>query len=529
MTTAHPSPKQNKIARWFAGAGLIAILFAPSLWMLAAIPPLWKDVDAYVQVTDAPGIATILHYEPVYCFAARIPLFVGNLFDCLRAGAPLPGFDFFANPVLGDTGVFLLLIGQHLSLLWGSLCIIRTASQSALVRILLAILWASNPLFYAFAHCVGSETLSLILLLFLAGAGWRILGEGLVRRKRTWMLFAILLLASSLTRHLNLVLAALLPSAFLLTANRRFLEPLPDRQSSRSQVSLDLQRASLAILLGIACLATAGLTLRALSDAAGIPYHSRYGFTFLWRLGFLGSLPPETRSQLFDHLKARSPADVRAVLEQLRKEFPFEGKNWDILAFAEKLRAARYPEPNAKTEADLGLLLNRTAFQFWWPPEPNLIAAARKDFAKSLASRPSDVVEHLFRSTTFYFEHPDWMPQAANLKTFRNRTARDVLADLRQHRYFRQWKNCRYRTLFFVSLGGLVTLAAIGGVKNIELISYALTLTLVGLLMMFLNCLVTEFQPRFTQPMWVLTIISATIVFGRLGDWLTARSRAFPG
>ena len=51
---------------------LCAILFAPSIWMLTVIPPLWRDVDAYLQVTRPPGPETILQYGPLYCWLARI-------------------------------------------------------------------------------------------------------------------------------------------------------------------------------------------------------------------------------------------------------------------------------------------------------------------------------------------------------------------------------------------------------------------------------------------------------------------------
>lgn len=77
--------------------------------MLSAIPPLWRDVDAYIQVTQPHGVATILDYGPLYCFAARVPLYLGDTIECLRAGQPLPKLGFFIRPVLTDSGVFLLL------------------------------------------------------------------------------------------------------------------------------------------------------------------------------------------------------------------------------------------------------------------------------------------------------------------------------------------------------------------------------------------------------------------------------------
>src|SRR5260370_9012211 len=64
------------VVRLAATSVLIAILLAPSIWMLSVIPPLWKDVDAYVQTAYPPGIAPILQYGPLYSSSALIPPYV---------------------------------------------------------------------------------------------------------------------------------------------------------------------------------------------------------------------------------------------------------------------------------------------------------------------------------------------------------------------------------------------------------------------------------------------------------------------
>jgi hypothetical protein len=103
--------------------------------------------------------------------------------DCLIAGSPLPTLRFFTHPILTDSGVFALLISQHVALCCATFYLITLTSPLFGVRITLAIVWAANPLFYMFAHTVGSETLSMILLLLLGAVGLRIVQD---RRNASW-------------------------------------------------------------------------------------------------------------------------------------------------------------------------------------------------------------------------------------------------------------------------------------------------------------------------------------------------------
>ena len=58
-----------------------------------------------------------------------------------------------------------------------------------------------------------------------------------------------------------------------------------------------------------------------------------------------------------------------------------------------------------------------------------------------------------------------------------------------------------------------------------EVASYATALIVIAILMMLANCLLAVFQPRYTLPMWELTLVSLSILFGGMMDALFYPSR----
>ena len=245
--------------------------------MLTVIPPLWRDVDAYLQVTRPPGPETILQYGPLYCWLARIPLYIGYASDCLRAGTPLPTLSFFAHPVLSDSGVFLLLLSQHLAFGLATLHFIAATTRIFWGRLMLAVVWAANPLFYSFAHTVGSEALSMILLLLLGVTGLKVAQSSRSVSWKDWLVLGLILWVCILTRHINAVLAALLPVAFIAVGVYQLIA-VPFARSegfSRarwSNVKQSFQKAALGAAVGIICVVLANASVRVLCHLARIPY-----------------------------------------------------------------------------------------------------------------------------------------------------------------------------------------------------------------------------------------------------------------
>jgi hypothetical protein len=522
------------VVRLAATSVLIAFLLAPSIWMLSTIPPLWKDIDAYTQVTRPPGSGTILHFGPLYCFLARIPLYLGYAIDCIRTGAPFPTPVFFLHPTLSDSGVFTLLLSQHVALCYSAFYLIAVTSRLFLVRFVLVVVWAANPLFYTFAHCVGSETLSMILLLLIGATGLRIVRHPRRIPRKEWLLFGVLLWLCILTRHINALLAVLMPLTFFFLSAQRLTMILFTRSKllrrwRRLQARHDLQKATVALVIGFSCIALANISLRGLCHAAHIPYEFRVGFTFVWRLKFLATIPPETRNQLLDKVvKNTASPEVKKIISLLRKTFP-KAPNWDVKGFMRTVQASLFAPETKSQDEKLIRVLNRTALAFLYPPEKIFLSAVATDFTRSREATIPSVVNFLFWTTAWYFSHSDSMTGCASLITFRDKSATEIVAIFKNHSYFYRQKSFSYNAFSFFWFTNLLLLAVLAKVRKEDvaaLVSYATALTLVGLAMMLANCFLNEFQPRYTLPMWELTIVSASVLVSRTMECLFSPTRS---
>ncbi|MGZ5022185.1 MAG: hypothetical protein ACXWAX_06345, partial [Chthoniobacterales bacterium] len=480
--------------RTFSSLALCVVLLAPSIWMLAKIPPLWRDLDAYNQVTRPPGNSTAGGHGPLYGPIVRLPLFVGYEFERLTNGIPPAQENFFQHPRLTDSGIFLLILGQHLALGGAALALIMAATKRFWLRLLLAIFFASNSLFYTFAHCVGSESLSLICILFVVATALRLLKEPDEPSARRWILFSLALFAAIFTRYANLILILVLPLTYAVLAALRRSRNL-------------LRYAVIALAIGIGCVASARVGAEVLCRTVGLRYYSKSGFTFLWRIRFLQDVPEPRRSALLDEVAARARSnDARQVIAVVRQ----------LLAEGEPLRAPVVTDAVRRTFAAEGRkvktqrvheALNRAVTAFLLPPPPELWQAARTDFAENCRLPLTVTSKYLFLTTCYYFDHREIMPEVAQLNTFRERTAEELKSMPDSFAYFQLWRNLSLKTWLLIFLAGSVALLLVRRLTNDDLLPillYGIALVAVGLVVMLITALIGELIPRYTMPFWAL-------------------------
>lgn len=84
----------------------------------------------------------------------------------------------------------------------------------------------------------------------------------------------------------------------------------------------------------------------------------------------------------------------------------------------------------------------------------------------------------------------------------------------RHHTYLRWWQRYGYcQSLTIVIILGLI-LVVTRRARAVSNVSFAIALNLTGLGMILANCILNEYQVRYTLPMWELLAISAIVLLG---------------
>jgi len=485
---------------------------------MLSVPPLWKDVDAYNQTTLPPGMVTILLHAPLYCTLSRVPLWLGYL---ISGGGPTVSLAYFIkHSQLTDAGVSAVLLFQHVALWCGALYLIYAIAKTLLARLFLAVVFASQPLFYGFAHCVGSEALSMILILFLAGGGVRLMLPYPDIRPRDWIIFTVLLVAACLTRHINFVLAAVLPItmiAITIELSLGRLMTLRSNSAANSRFPKVMKVLLMSVATGLVGLICATSVTHFLCWRARTPWVSTFGYTFLWRLNFLETMEPLPRHALLNLVGSKCRLPESHELLELLGSWIDRNKHWEPGAFIREAHSDLSAPEMSFHGKKFDRSLNEIALNFLYPPAAPLRSAALSDFTKATVSSEGDIIQFLFVNTDCFFSHPDKMPQCSGLKTFRE--PRDRLINARKLSYFHWWTLLSFRAWaiigFVLFLSALVVDYKLDG-KNTPVILLAACSCIVGVAMVVLNCFFAQLQPRYILPMMELLLLSVVILVGVL-------------
>jgi hypothetical protein len=522
----HPAGKRfirRRVVAWL----MPLILALPSLWFRSAVPPLWRDADGYIQVTDKPGVMTILQYAPLYCALSRVPLLAGWKWQGEHEGKKRRTvWKFLRKPILTDHGVHALLFVQHVSLWIALIALICAASRLGSVRLFLAVVCALNAPLYAFAHCVGSEALSIVCTLLLVACTLRLVRTA-APRALEWAAYGGLLIACILTRHVNAVLAGLLPGVLLL----RLVGALVAR---RGEILPRARLFAVSVAAGVAALAASNLALRAACAGAGIPYRARAGYSFTWRLHFLATMPPRARISLMDRLAARtSDPLLKATARGFATATPAPGEYMPAVARRVMTKQLDLPD-TGRSDLSLQLDLLRNDFMklMLRSGEPAFYGSVWADYLRTWRETPCNLAAAPFGTTTYYFTQP-LPPTMAGLNTYRGRTLESVMEPTVRSPYLRLLSGFTNRT----AAGAAVALALLGAAASRRVRSRAAVVVasvITGTVLTYLNLLLVEWLPRFALPLWILlsaafVVAAAIAAEAMLAQIRRVRARHRPG
>jgi hypothetical protein len=494
----------------------LVVLFTPSAWMLLRINPLWRDIDGYNQVTLPPGPMTILQFSPLYCFGSRIPLYLGYALD----RGEFPARAFYNSPILTDSGVFLLIVFQHLFLLAAQWFLLRSIQANHVTKVILAALLALNAPFYTYTHSIGTEALSLSATLMLLGCALRVWRQRHIKRS-AWVWLGLSLILCVLTRPINAVLGMFLPMAFAFQGIAETGQSAIRRSSAqfpRRLITRHLFLCGLSLVVAALSFAVADRTVRYVCRASKLKYRSTVGQSFAWRLNFLAQMDEKERTEMLGRV-AEPIGDpvVKQMIAATSSGISGPGK-WDAQACTHKF--VEIIEQHSSIQTDLSYQLdlcrNRLARVFLLSCERPFLDAVRSDFLSAFAISPRELAVFPIATTRYCFSRIQEMPQLATLATFRGATADATLAAQERLTYYRLL-DVPFRNLLLVWVG--LTAAVFFAVKKGRIVVVAsIVLIGTGVTMVLLTCFLSELLPRFTLPFWALYVTATLLSVGPLCD-----------
>jgi hypothetical protein len=492
----------------FVGRHPAIFLCLPSVYLVLRYPVLWKDVDAVAQLIWPGGAANILHFPPLYCFLGRIPFWIGDAASAAVMHQRIPTLNLFAAQSPSLVGIYALIVFQHLALVGALVFLTKCCSSSSLGRgiVTLCFLFASS--LYAQQQCAGSESLSVTAILLTVAFSLRTLEKP---RLRYWIGFAAAFFAATGTRHVNVILGASLPLAFLGTGCWRLWrrEPGWQRQWVRAGIAM--------FCLLVAFLANVALA-RVTIAAVGDEYRPTMGATLSDRIAtFLNRLPVSEKQALTDKLAASEtdPIVRVAIHAQLEKGSYSLGADQVI---RDALLANGVPEARIQAESDRVIFVATLAYLKTL--HPRLLSLIWHDFSNGLIRATNrNLSRTVFISNQagarLRLEQPELFRAVEKMPSLDYRRATSELARSRHDYYLGLGGRIPLIVIYVIVVALAIASASTGWDPSIWL-AQALILSSIGLFLA--NCVCIYYMDRYALPLMVCGIAALAIELGNLAD-----------
>ena len=385
-------------------------LILPSAYVLTVYPPLWKDVDALVQLVQAGYEGNIYHFPALFCFGARGVVWLG---DHLSVSRP---FDLLAPQSPTLQGIYILIVVQHIGLVLALGLLCKTLTDRTLLRGMFVLLFCLVSSLFANAMLCGSEAWSLCTTIALFAFGLRLYsakGNATIN----WIGYGLSLLLAIGSRHINLLVGLWLVGLCLMASvvGLRL-------GSQKGLPSHPLFKALLALVIFGAAVFSNKLFQFYLAKQAGVEPRATVGQTLSDRIdSFLAQLKPGERLKLSEKLcLMTSDQNVRfAIQDQATIGSFYKGTDQ---ALEKQLSDTGWSGERLQAEKDRVTL--ESSLIYLRTLHPVLVQSIWKDFLKgftavSNASLATDPFEENAYVGTYRQQSPEqWIPLNGLASTF---------------------------------------------------------------------------------------------------------------
>jgi hypothetical protein len=530
-----PAGKSTSAGNWL----VLLILVVPSIYVFLTVPPLWRDSDGFNQISSTFAPKGIIHWLPGYCFFGRLIVIVAGIIGSLLQGKGLPYLS-LGTPALSDAGIYALIVVQHLFLVFALWYLIRTLTDRFVFQLLFAAFFALTPWMYIFANCVGSEAFSNPLVLLIAAIGGKCLNphrqsipnsapeSGLKYSEKThrWGFFAVLL-AATLTRQINNILAALLPISALILWGAGWIRR---RRNTFDDSSSNRYGRKFLIFTGIGILAIVSSILiqQTMCLLFRVPYRSTLGETFEWRLSYLHSLSVSERTAILERTsKELNDPVITEALEQLNRSLSNGDKWTDMFLFYAIdgiLVKSGINDTKVRTY-QIDRKLSRIARSVLLSGEPHYLKAVWTDFFNIWSYSQADLAHPPFILTDWLRTQVD-LPRYARLKPLASfQHAEGYFEHIwEQQLYFHVFDGIPM--LWFAAIAIVLGAFAWRTPAGLTAVSYSAALIATAILIVLATSATSFAAARFFLPTYSLLQISVLAMIQAVVGWRAPRSAA---
>ena len=491
---------------------IFAVFLGIGAAMILECPPLWRDYDGLIQVTSHPNDMILLQYPAAYPFFSRVHIYAAEKVQGWLQHRKT-SIHVKRVVVLNDAGIHALMISQQIILALALTALVWQGAQSLGARWLMVAILATNASIFIMANLISTEALAVGLIVALAAISIRLF------RAAKWSVagmvaYTVCLYAAIMTRHLNSILAMLLPLAFILRFVTEWI------RTRKMDVGL-VKRIAVFVLLGLVCIGGDRVTTRLLCRAFNVEYRDISARATAERLGFVKEMPPaEQEAFLADLEKKSDDPVVKEAIPLLARPATWVQQRDEILKILEKQSPGTDPEA-LKVKADA--YLDRVARLFFQTHNRYLIQDTLDSIWHCLGgTTPMDVTMFYLKdgawSIDLYASHPEYAKKTSGLAVC-SPAARDRITAFEANPWLRLWGWAPHGLVLLIgSAIALVFLFAKIGEPAVPLFALAVAITAVTVTC--LTFVMTNYGARFTTVADLCGFITLSLV---VGHWLDSR------